>query len=165
MLMSFAACDISGLAKKETETTAEPTESSEVVETTTEETTTAEETTTTEETTMEEATTESSEAATTTTTAVTSETTKAPTKKPTSKPKKSSVPKVPKGYKKLYWGKKYNGHKVYLVVKYGKGYVKYLGYWKGSWIVLDYDQAEPDYEGWSLASGKNKHDLYYEVGN
>ena len=164
MLMSFAACDISGLAKKETETTAEPTESSEVVETTTEETTTAEETTTTEETTMEEATTESSEAATTTT-AATSETTKAPTKKPTSKPKKSSVPKVPKGYKKLYWGKKYNGHKVYLVVKYGKGYVKYLGYWKGSWIVLDYDQAEPDYEGWSLASGKNKHDLYYEVGN
>ena len=101
----------------------------------------------------------------TTTTAATSETTKAPTKKPTSKPKKSSVPKVPKGYKKLYWGKKYNGHKVYLVVKYGKGYVKYLGYWKGSWIVLDYDQAEPDYEGWSLASGKNKHDLYYEVGN
>ena len=112
-----------------------------------------------EETTVESSS-ESSEAATTTT-AATSETTKAASKKS----KKASAPKVPKGYKKLYWGKKFEGHKVYLVVKYGKGYVKYLGYWKGSWKVLDYDEAEPDYQGWSISSGKDKYKLYYEVGN
>ena len=140
----------------ETTTIEETTEETAPEETTTSVETTSEETTSSEETTTEE----------TTSSEETSESTSAATVKATAKTtKKSSVPSVPKGYKKLYWGKKFNGHKVYLVVKYGKGYIKYLGYWKGSWIVLDYDCAEPDYEGWSISSGKDKYKVYYEVGN
>ena len=133
------------------EPTTEITTIEETTTTTTEETTTSAETgtTTTEEnTTTEETTSESTTAATTKKTA-----------------KKSSVPSVPKGYKKLYWGKKFEGHKVYLVYKYGKGTISYKGYWKGSWVELEYDEASDDYQGWTIRSGKDKHKLYYEVGN
>ena len=130
---------------EETTTTEETTA---VAETTTEETTTSEEATSSEETTTSEETTSES-------------TTAATTKKTT---KKSSVPSVPKGYKKLYWGKKFEGHKVYLVYKYGKGTISYKGYWKGSWVNLDYDEASDDYQCWSIQSGKDKYKKYYEVG-
>jgi RNA polymerase sigma factor (sigma-70 family) len=128
--------------------------------TTVEETTTTEETTTVEETTTEETTTSEE----TTTTETKPSTVTAAVKKTTEKPvKKSSVPTVPKGYKKLYWGKKFKGHKVYLVYKYGKGTISYKGYWKGAWISLDYDEASDGYECWTIGSGKYKYTVYYEI--
>ena len=141
------------------EPTTEITTIEDTTTTTTEETTTSAETTTEETTTSEEAT--SSEETTTSEETTSESTTAATTKKTT---KKSSVPSVPKGYKKLYWGKKFEGHKVYLVYKYGKGTISYKGYWKGSWVNLDYDEASDDYQCWSIQSGKDKYKKYYEVG-
>ena len=152
IMFSFAACD---KAAKTSETTTEET-------TTVEETTTTEETTTEEETTTTEETTTSSVETTTVVEDVTESTT-ATTQAPTAKAKKSSAPSVPKGYKKLYWGKKFKGHMVYLAYKEAKGGIYYKGWWKNKWVDLAYDEAEPDYEGWSLA--KKPYTLYYERGN
>lgn len=158
LICSLTACDFLNRAK--------PTEITTVEETTTEETTTVEETTTTEETTTEETTTSEE---TTTTEESTSETTtaastaaKKPTKKPTKAPTKPKS--APKGYKKLYWGNKYEGHKVYIAVKYAKGKVYYQGWWKGKWYKLNYD-AGYDYELWEM-SGKNgpSGDYFYVQG-
>ena len=157
IMLSFAACNLAG---KPSETTAEETTTTE--ETTTEETTTSEETTT-EETTSEE-TTVSEETTTvveTTAESTTATTKAAPADKATKK--KAATPSVPKGYKKLYWGKKFGGHAVYLVKQTSKKGISYKGWWKNKWVNLDYDCAEPDYEGWTISGSKGT--IYYERGN
>ena len=157
IMFSFAACNLAG---KPSETTAEETTTTE--ETTTEETTTSEETTT-EETTSEE-TTVSEETTTvveTTAESTTATTKAAPADKATKK--KAATPSVPKGYKKVYWNKKFQGHKVYLILKQSKGKLIYKGWWKNKWVDLWYDEAGDDYQGWQIKD--SKHTIYYEVGN
>ena len=152
IMVSFTACDKAKPVETTTESTTEETtvEETTTTEETTEETTTAEETTTTVEATVTEESVMETTAETT-------------TKAPTSKAKKSSAPTLPKGYKKLYWNKTFKGHKVYIAYKEYKGAITYKGWWKNKWVTLDYDEAEPSYQGWSIAT--KPYTLYYEVGN
>ena len=154
IMVSFTACNTAKPAETTTEATTEATTTAEeatTTEETTEETTTSEETTTTEEPTVtEESVIETSATATT-------------ANKPTAKAKKSSAPSVPKGYKKLYWGKKYGGHKVYIVYNEKKGKALYMGWWKNKWVTLWHDEAGDDYEAWEIQ--KPGGTTYYEVGN
>ena len=144
ILVSLSSCDFLTGRKPSEVTTAEQT--TEETTTTVEETTTAEETTTEETSITEESTVISSEE-------TTSETAATPTPEAVSSKKttkKSSVPSIPKGYKKVStgWGKKYNGHVVYIVVSKKNGYA-YKGWWKNKWIKLEYDVlGDQDGECW-----------------
>ncbi len=160
IMCSLTACDFLNKAKPtEITTTAE--------ETTTEATTTVEETTT-EETTAEE-TTASVETSTTeesvseTTTAAP---TKKPTKKPTPKPKKKVVtaPKVPKGYFKDIWGKKYKGRKVYIVRDSSASV--YKGWSNGKWIRLYVtSKMIKSYYQWCYYTDSSHKNLFYKYNN
>lgn len=142
VLMSFTSCNLlSGSNPTETtveETTEESTQESTSEETTTEETTTSETTSASAEETVTEAT------ETTGTTAATTKPSSASSKKTA---KKSSVPSIPKGYKKVSsgWGKKYKGHVVYIVrnKKSSRAY-EFKGWWKNKWIKLEYDVLGDD---------------------
>ena len=139
ILVSLSSCDFL--------TGRKPSEVTTAVETTEETTTTVKETTTVEETTTEET------SITEETTVVSSEELATPTPEAVSSKKttkKSSVPSIPKGYKKVStgWGKKYNGHVVYIVVSKKNGYA-YKGWWKNKWIKLEYDVlGDQDGECW-----------------
>lgn len=142
ILMSFTSCNLLS-GTNPTETTVEETTEASTQEPTSEETTT-EETTTSETTSAsaEETVTEATE--TTETTAATTKPSSASSKKTA---KKSSVPSIPKGYKKVSsgWGKKYKGHVVYIVrnKKSSRAY-EFKGWWKNKWIKLEYDVLGDD---------------------
>ena len=162
--LSFASCNIiSGQHAAET-TTAETTEET-TAEITSEEASTSEETTT-EESTTSEATIASAEETVTETTATTAATTKASITSAKKTAKKSSVPSIPKGYKKVSagWGKKYKGHVVYIVrnKKSSRAY-EFKGWWKNKWIKLDYD-ALGDEDGEIWYNDKYTDDYYYHKG-
>ena len=143
ILMSFTSCNLLG-GFNPAETTEETTE-----ETTSEETSTSEETTT-EETTTSETTIASTEETVTETTATTAATTKTSIASAKKTAKKSSVPSIPKGYKKVSagWGKKYKGHVVY-IVRSKKNDFEFKGWWKNKWIPLEYDVlGDQDGEAW-----------------
>ena len=145
ILVSLSSCDFLTGRKPSEVTTAEQT--TEETTTTVEETTTAEETTTEETSITEESTVISSEETTSSSAAATPTPEAVSSKKTT---KKSSVPSIPKGYKKVStgWGKKYNGHVVYIVVSKKNGYA-YKGWWKNKWIKLEYDVlGDQDGECW-----------------
>ena len=152
VLLSFTACDmLNGLINKQTETTAVPTVSSESSETTT-----AEETTTVEETTTEETTTEETSTSEETTTVESTEaTTKQPTKKPAKMPTKKPVTgKIPKGFSKFIWGKKYKGKKYYIIIN---DYASRWKYWKnGKWVEIYCDNTNDygDYQDFIFYTDK-----------
>lgn len=165
IMCSLTACDFLNKAKPtEITTTAE--------ETTTEATTTVEETTT-EETTAEETTAEETTASveTSTTEESISETTtaaptKKPTKKPTPKPKKkvATAPKVPKGYFKDIWGKKYKGRKVYIVRDSSASV--YKGWSNGKWIRLYVtSKMIKSYYQWCYYTDSSHKNLFYKYNN
>ena len=160
ILMSFTSCNLLG-GFNPAETTEETTE-----ETTSEETSTSEETTTEETTTTSETTIESTEETVTETTATTAATTKTSIASAKKTAKKSSVPSIPKGYKKVSagWGKKYKGHVVYIVrnKKSSRAY-EFKGWWKNKWIKLDYD-ALGDEDGEIWYNDKYTDDYYYHKG-
>lgn len=160
IMCSLTACDFLNKAK--------PTEITTTVEETTTEATTTVEETTTEETTAEE-TTASVETSTTeesvseTTTAAL---TKKPTKKPTPKPKKkvATAPKVPKGYFKDIWGKKYKGRKVYIVRDSSASV--YKGWSNGKWIRLYVtSKMIKSYYQWCYYTDSSHKNLFYKYNN
>ena len=157
LLCSVSACDFLSNVKPEITTVTE--------ETTTEETTTAEETTTTETTAEETTTTEE----TTTAEETTSETptaTPKPTKKPTPKPKKkkSSAPKVPKGYFEDVWGKTYKGKKIYIIRN--SSATVYKAWVNGKWIRV-YPESEliDSYYQWRYYKDAKHKKLLYKYNN
>lgn len=155
ILVSFTSCDfLTGNKPSETTTAVETTEET---TTTAEETTTVEETTTEETSITEETTVISSEETSSETTTATPTPAAASSEK---KSKKSSVPSIPKGYKKVKtgWGKKYKGHVVYIVVS-KKNDFTFKGWWKNKWIKLDYDVLG-DQEGECWYNDKYCSDYY-----
>ncbi len=146
VLMSFTSCGFIGRLRPENTTVSVTTE--ETAKVTASETAAATEETTTEQTTSEETTAATEEPSSETTTA-----TSAPARSidpAETVVEKSTVPSIPKGYKKVKigWGLKYNGHVVY-IVRSKKNDFEFKGWWKNKWIPLEYDVlGDQDGEAW-----------------
>lgn len=148
VLMSFTSCGFIGRLRPENTTVSVTTE--ETAKETASETAATTEETTTEQTTSKEATAATEEPSSETTTVTV---TSAPARSidpAETVVEKSTVPSIPKGYKKVKigWGLKYNGHVVY-IVRSKKNDFEFKGWWKNKWIPLEYDVlGDQDGEAW-----------------